>query len=232
MPDLKLYYFNIAGKAEGIRLAATVGEVPFEDVRMTREEFMTMKTNGTLMYGQVPALSVNGKILVQSAAIIRYIGKLSKNNLYPSDLVEAAVVDSIVDQEIDMFAALTCSKYQSRFGYEEALGGKDGEGTKKVRKMLNDVILPKHLGFFETLLEKSTGWLAGGEGPSIADFVLVPRLEWLMGNSIDGIESNILDQFPKLQALIQKLHDLPAVKAYYEARSVEEASPKKKQKVN
>lgn len=44
----------------------------------------------------------------------------------------------------------------------------------------SNVVLPTHLGFFENYLKKSTsGWIAGTENPSIADFAIAPRMLWL-----------------------------------------------------
>jgi glutathione S-transferase len=58
---MKLIYFNIPGKAEAIRLCATVGNVEMEDVRLTGDEFAAMKS--TMPYGQVPALDLgDGKV--------------------------------------------------------------------------------------------------------------------------------------------------------------------------
>ena len=48
----------------------------------------------------------------------------------------------------------------------------------------------------------TTGWLANTPGPTIADFVLVPRLEWLVSGVLDGISKDLLTGFPKVQALI------------------------------
>lgn len=77
-PKLQVIYFDIAGKAEGIRLACAHAGLEFEDRRVTREEFATLKEEGKLAFAQLPALVVDDKhIIVQSAAIIRYIGKLS-----------------------------------------------------------------------------------------------------------------------------------------------------------
>jgi glutathione S-transferase len=53
-------------------------------------------------------------------------------------------------------------------------------------------------------------------GPSIADFILVPRLQWLASGANDGISLTILDPFPHLKAVIAKLMALPAVVEYYE----------------
>jgi glutathione S-transferase len=111
MPLHKLIYFDFPGKAAGLRLAAAHGGLEFEDHRFkSRDELVAMKESGELPYGQVPALSVDGKILAQSNAIMRYIGKAT--NLYPSDPIQAALVDSIMDQETDMTAGITCCRYQ------------------------------------------------------------------------------------------------------------------------
>ena len=45
---LSLFYFDLPGKGEAIRLAAAVGGVAFDDVRLTREKFKELKENGTL----------------------------------------------------------------------------------------------------------------------------------------------------------------------------------------
>ena len=93
-----------------------------------------------------------------------------------------------------------------------------------VRNQLNDIILPKHLRFLENFLEKSSsGWLAGGDKPSIADFCFVPRLEWLIEPGIhEGIDVNILEGFPLIKQLIHQFYNLPEVVDYYQQH------PKKK----
>ena len=97
LPAPKLYYFDFPGKAGGLRLAAAHGGLEIEDHRFKdRDELTAMKESGELPYGQVPALKVEGKILGQSSAIMRFIGK--QTGLYPTDAVKAALVDSIMDQ--------------------------------------------------------------------------------------------------------------------------------------
>lgn len=90
----------------------------------------------------------------------------------------------------------------------------------KTRKELNDVILPRHLGYFERFLEKSTtGWLVNTADPTVADFVMAIRLQWLVQPGVhDGIDTTILEPFPRLRAMIDKFKDLEAVKEYYPAK--------------
>ena len=49
-------------------------------------------------------------VIVQSASIMRYIGKLS--GLYPECPIKAALVDTIIDEEIDMTRGLAVSRYR------------------------------------------------------------------------------------------------------------------------
>ena len=79
---MKLYYFNLKGRAESIRAILSIAKVPFEDVRVPFEEFAKMKEAGKFEFGQMPALELeDGRILSQSLSIIRWCGK--KYGLYP-----------------------------------------------------------------------------------------------------------------------------------------------------
>jgi glutathione S-transferase len=109
-----------------------------------------------------------------------------------------------------------------RFGF----GFMTEDHVKTVRKALNDDVLPEHLANLEKLLQDSpSGWIAGGAEPTIADFILVPRLQWLVEPHVnEGISPHLLDNYPKLKGMMQKLMDLPAVVEYY--RTHEQAHPK------
>lgn len=54
---------------------------------------MAKKKDGSLPSGQVPTLTIDGsKLISQSTAIIRFVGKYGKGDLYPSDPFQAAQV--------------------------------------------------------------------------------------------------------------------------------------------
>ena len=80
---------------------------------------------------------------------------------------------------------------------------------------LNDDIFPTHFGFLEALIAKGgTGFVAGTPGPTIADFVLAPRLEWLLSDANPGISSAVLNPFSRVKALIGKAFGLEKIKNY------------------
>jgi len=225
----KLYYFDIAGKAEASRLICAYANLDFDDVRFkSRDEFIAMKTSGELPYGQVPVLKVGDEFIGQSSAIAKFLGK--KAGVYPlCDDILAAKIDSILDQEADLFTGLTVSKYPGRYGFGGLLEPSNTLGddkkadvdnsamnVKMVREALATDTIPRHLGNLERLLEEGgTGYMAGTPGPTVADFVLVPRLQWLASGALEGIPADILVPYPGLTALVERLLALPAIKAYY-----------------
>lgn len=112
---MKLYYFDIPGKGDCIRLLCAHNGISLEDIRIplaNREIFDKLKSDGRLPFGQLPALEINGEaaLITQSAAIMRYLGKISGS--YPSCPVRAALVDGIIDEETDLTTGLSVSRYR------------------------------------------------------------------------------------------------------------------------
>ena len=220
-PTLKLVYFDIPGKGEPIRLALTYLGIPFEDYRVKdRAEFHSMRDSGELMFGQLPALFVNGKVLNQSAAILRFIGRLAldygtSNQLYPSNMIRGARVDAVMDQEADAFAGLRVSKYKERFGFSPSFFTE--EVAQELQKTINSEIIPRHFRSLEKILvEGGTGWMAGTNGPSIADFFWAPSLKACQTGWTG--DSTVLSGFPKLEEFMGRFYGIPQVKNYYYER--------------
>jgi len=219
---LKLYYFDLPGKAEPLRLAMTYCGIPFEDYRFkSREEFLAMKNSGELMFGQVPALKVTPKdsskeptLLTQSIAILRFIAKFKPElQLYPGCPLLASWVDSIVDQEVDTLMGFRITRYRSRYGFGVL---EDPANAKLVASAKRDIvkkIIPGHLAKLEALMkERGKVWLAGTTRPSIADFHWAPTLK-NMGQHVG--EPKLLEEFPLLTRMVDNFFELNAITKYY-----------------
>ena len=219
--NVKVYYFDIPGKGEAIRLALNYASVEFEDVRLTRDQFAKMKESN-LSFGQLPCLEVtenaNGSkhFIVQSATILRFIGRSTATDLlYPTDLIHASFIDSLLDAEIDLFTGLAVSRYRMRYGFE-SIGSPGEEPFDTIRKDLNEDVIPRHLGNLEHILEKNSNqWFGNTTNTSIIDFCLVPRLLWLEAHG-EGICSEILKPYPKICSLMNAFYKNKKVAAYYE----------------
>ncbi|XRB02825.1 glutathione s-transferase [Pycnococcus provasolii] len=87
-PDsLELVYFDIAGVAEKVRLAFSLGQVPFTNTKVAFDEWASIKP--TTPFGQLPILKIGSDTTIaQSDAMLRYAGTLAQNkgiDLYPQD---------------------------------------------------------------------------------------------------------------------------------------------------
>lgn len=220
-PKLKLYYFDIIGKGEAIRLLCAYAGLELNDYRFaSRDEFHEMRDRGELSFGQVPLLEVDegaGKKigLVQSSAILRYLGRLT--GLYPGgDLFQAAKIDAILAQEADAFLGPTVVTYASRFGIVL-----DEEAAHKSEKLIAEKVISQHFQSVEKLLTESyTGWVAGTEEPSPADFVWYVRFASYVPSQPRFFSEEVRNfgNYPKIKEFVEKFAALDAIKEYYALR--------------
>jgi len=83
----KLTYFDTAAsRGEECRLALHVAGLPFEDERLSRDQWAARKASTP--FGALPVLAIEGRQLAQSNAILRFIG--SQHGLHPVEPFEAA----------------------------------------------------------------------------------------------------------------------------------------------
>ena len=76
MSNYKVTYFDFdGGRGEPVRIALHAAGIAFEDVRWSFPEFG--KNRGSLRFNAVPTLEIDGKVITQSNAISRYIGKMA-----------------------------------------------------------------------------------------------------------------------------------------------------------
>ena len=99
---MKLYYFDVYGRAEAIRMALTKAGVAFEDKRITGEDFTKLKAENPdfAEFGQMPVLEKDGKFYSQSTAILRMV--CLENGFYPKDPVDSWKVESMNDSFVDV----------------------------------------------------------------------------------------------------------------------------------
>ena len=209
---MKLYYFDIKGKGEPIRLFCAYAGLELEDIRFgSFAEFLALKESGKLAYGQVPMLEVDGKDqLVQSSSIMTYLSKIAGK--YPDDPLVAAKVEAALCAEGDAFVGTTVVTYPNRFGFTF-----DADESAKAFKVISDEIMPRHLTNLERQLkESSTGWIAGTSEPSVADFVWFCQLYHAVPVQNEFSEKlRSLEDYPTLKAFVEKMLTLDAVAKFY-----------------
>ena len=142
--------------------------------------------------------------IAQSNSILRYAGKLTK--FYPTDNLEAAKVDELVDAIEDIANTIAPSLYE-----------KDEETKIKMRQTLANETLPKWFTFLESRITKfGSGNFAVGSSFTIADFKIASSLSWITGGTLDHIPTTIIDNYPRLKAIRDNVYSNEKVKEWLE----------------
>jgi glutathione S-transferase len=204
---IKIYYSHTPfWRAEVLRVSLFIKDIPFEDTRVSREEFVHLIKTGFLPNGkiapfhQLPVIEVDGKIIGQTGAIARYCGKVS--NLYSDDIFLAAKIDQIIDAATDITNLVS-----------PTIREKDQIKKMEDRKVLVSKLLPRWFRYLENLLsEDNSTWFV--EKMTIADIAIWRLLGWLTSGIIDGIPTSIVDDFPKLKNIHHQVHTHPKVQEW------------------
>ena len=202
--SLQLIYPNIPfWRAEVSRLALHLGGVHFENVHPSREEFRKMKESGSLPFGQVPVLVVDGSTIAQTGAIARFCGKLSGH--YPTDPLQAAMVDQYLDAATDVTTKVS-----------PTMRIKDPGEKLAAREHLASSVLPTWFGYLETMVKNTRKEYLVGDTLTIADLAIWRLVEWLTSGLLDGIPSSVGDAFPELTAHRDFIANLPEIRDWME----------------
>jgi len=205
---IKIYYSHTPfWRAEVLRVSLFISNTPFEDVRITREEFINMIKTGYLPNGkkvpfhQLPVIEVDGEIIGQTGAIARYCGKIS--NLYSNDNFNAAKIDQIIDAATDITNLVS-----------PTIREKDEQKKIEDRLLLKNKLLPRWFRYLENILSESTSdWFVENK-MTIADIAMWRLLGWLISGIIDGIPTTIVDSYPKLKNIHTNVHHHPKVQEW------------------
>jgi len=197
-PNYKLTYFNGRGRAEVSRLIFAQAGVPYQDNRISKEDWPKLKP--TMPFLQVPVLEVDGTLIPQSKAIGRYLAR--QFGLCGKNDIEAALCDGFVDQLDDV-----TEKWYSLNHEKDSDKRKDLWTTYQ-----NNTLNPLMALFDKSLTNTGTGYLVGKQ-LTWADIVTFNILQSIQTNNTD-----IMDGYPKLQAFMTKVADMPNIKAWIEKR--------------
>ncbi|EAA45010.4 AGAP010404-PA, partial [Anopheles gambiae str. PEST] len=202
MPDYKVYYFNVKALGEPLRFLLSYGNLPFDDVRITREEWPALKP--TMPMGQMPVLEVDGKKVHQSVAMSRYLA--NQVGLAGADDWENLMIDTVVDTVNDFRLKIAIVAYEP-----------DDMVKEKKMVTLNNEVIPFYLTKLNVIAKENNGHLVLGK-PTWADVYFAGILDYL--NYLT--KTNLLENFPNLQEVVQKVLDNENVKAYIAKRPITE----------
>ena len=214
----ELYYWPILpGRGEFVRLVLEEAGVPYRDVARLPEEdgggfkpllaFMQGERPGQPAYA--PPILVHGDVvLAQSAAICAYLGE--RHGLAPAEpgkrmqaLQLQLTIADVADEAHDTHHPINASLY-----YED-----QKDAAHKASQHFLDQRLPRFLGYFERVLERSgRAWLMGDTltYPDLSLFQLVEGLAYAFPKGF----ARAAEQTPLLLALRDRVAKRPRIAAY------------------
>lgn len=200
-PQLKLSYFDFhGGRAEPMRLALHIGGVAFDDHRFAPTDFPEVRK--ATPFGQVPTLLVNGEMVTQSDAMLRYVGKLA--GLYPADPFQALLCDEV---------AYVVEEAGVKMGPSFRM---TGDEQKAARLALVNGSMPVYLAWLQRQLEARGGEFFADNRLTVADLKVFVDVRALNSGRLDHVPTDLVERVaPALNAHMQRIAQTPAVAAYY-----------------
>nr|XP_019596660.1 PREDICTED: hematopoietic prostaglandin D synthase isoform X2 [Rhinolophus sinicus] len=194
MPNYKLIYFNMRGRAEIIRYIFAYLDIKYEDHRLEQANWPEIKS--TFPFGKIPILEIDGLKLHQSLAIARYLTK--NTDLAGKTELEQCQVDAIVD---------TLDDFMSRFPWAE----KKQDIKKQTFNELLTYDAPQLLQDLEAYLGEREWFI--GNSVTWADFY------WeICSTTLLVLKPDLLDTHRRLVMLRKKVQAIPAIADWIQRR--------------
>lgn len=200
----KLYYYNMRGRAEFIRLVLAAANLSYDDIRFERSEWPEYKPK--MVSGQIPVLEFpNGSMqLPQSITIARYIAR--ENGLAGRDNLESAKIDAIVDTQRDFNEMFYVRIIFERDEVKKAI---------EMEKVINDDLVKhcENLAKLKDAYSKNNKYFVGDQ-LSWADLFVYDSIEYLL-RFLPQVKDKLDDQF---KPLFDTVHNHENLKKYLNER--------------
>ena len=98
----KLHYFPYSGRAEVLRMAMQYFELDYDEEVVSSQAWVSLKRSGNYEFAHLPMLEIQGKRLVQTSAILRYL--CQTNHAYSTSTDQIAQIEAIVELHSDIQA--------------------------------------------------------------------------------------------------------------------------------
>ena len=203
-----IYLDNPFWRIELARIPLFIGNISFNDKRITIEEFRSAKETGFLKDGtklpfhQIPCLVVDGVPIAQTGGIARFCGKLS--GLYPS---EDSISCAFIDQFIDFVTDLTNLVYipsNSPLTEDEKI---------QHRRILAEGELKRKLDMLEDSISANQTWMVGKE-MTIADIAIWRGIGWLASDLVAGIPQPYFVNYLKITKIFKNVDKHPKIREW------------------
>ncbi|XP_069101467.1 glutathione S-transferase-like isoform X2 [Argopecten irradians] len=166
---------------------------------------LSLPVSGTPQ-GKLPILEVDGRVLCQTGAIVRYIAR--EYGLYGKDNVENTQVDIVLDTAEDMTPEIIKLAYEN-----------DPDKKKEYMQNFTGIVIPNFVRLFCNILCQNgdgNGWMVGST-LTVADLCVFGLFNSLEGGyGPDAVQALYNDA--KLKALYDRVAQVEEIKQWLEKR--------------
>lgn len=206
----KLTYWDGRGLGDPIRFMLEFCLVPYDEKNVTtRSAFLDLRDSGSLSFGQVPLLEMDGLQMVQTQAILRYLA--GKKGLDGATSVGRVRADMAVNAILDIRLHLITARFQA--------------DKEKALQNFREKALPKFAGQMEEWLGRyeNQGPYICGAMVTYADVCLLEMLAYA-ADECPETEDFLAQSFSRVAALFRIMKEgFPNMQAYL-------LSPRRKKK--
>ncbi|XXQ29680.1 GST N-terminal domain-containing protein [Plasmodiophora brassicae] len=181
---------STCGLTDAIRLCLFMGDVKYNDDRVSWDAFERMKED--LPFQEVPILKIDDEVLSTPGAIARFVARLVK--FYPveiakDDMMSCACIDEIMEACVDL---------SRRIHMSMARRDQDDDERKRracMREHLAKHVLPRWLNDIDQILERNEeSGFAVGNCMTIADLFLYCMIQLLRHGDVDNVPKGLVER--------------------------------------
>lgn len=156
----------------------------------------------------MPILTVDGQVYAQSAAILRYCGKLA--GLYPENPLQAQRTDEVLETVIDFITGMEA------VANENETEGDDRASQQRLLNFIKEAV-PRYLGGLDQRLKSfGPGPWAVGDNITIADLAIYVCLLNVAAGAFTYMSMNALQAYGRVVGCFHAVRGHPKVSAWNE----------------
>ncbi len=155
--------------------------------------------------------------------MLRYVGRLANNSLYPQEVNQFLKVEEIIgllgDFEKDFLPSFAIANYPVALGYPAGYQSTP-EGKETIQRIRSAFVaekLPHYLNHFSRHIEENGDKFLCGEEPTIADCYAFPAFRRFRQGALDYIPTDSLDGYPVILSYLDRFLSIPSITQWYEA---------------
>jgi glutathione S-transferase len=199
-----------------VRVFVRTAGLPFEEENVwgktQEEEYLSKYPAG--LTPMIETDEVPKGVLGESCAVMMYLASREKrDDLYPTDLGRRAMVDSANFYTLSILYPLLTRATYPRLGFsgypgEVSTSGASDEEKEAARKSAEEA-LPRILDVYPAFYGTDTGFIGGGDSPTIADIRLASTLEFLAVTET-GLPDWGTDYIQRVESALGEAYSEPA----------------------